>query len=112
MRYESPLNADAFRRNSISEEEEALASRARTPEQRTTIRPLIGSAIGTIGVRRVSTKVYLGVYFCSKKAKEETLLYGMSLLFVHRSRKNDMLSDLANRVHLNERLDVGETTTL
>ena len=52
MRYESPLNADAFRN---IDEEPTTANRTRMEGQRITIRPLAGMAVGTtVATGRVS----------------------------------------------------------
>jgi hypothetical protein len=52
MRYESPLNADAFRRESLEDEESP-----RRESQRVTVRPLAGAVVGT--TFRVSNRVVL-----------------------------------------------------
>ena len=58
MRYESPLNSDAFRTLTIDEEAAGAArsgSRGRVEGRRVTVRPLAGAAVGTVlAPRRVS----------------------------------------------------------
>lgn len=50
MRYESPLNADAFHRSAIENEE----AETRPEGRRVTVRPLAGAAVGTaLFTRRV-----------------------------------------------------------
>ena len=65
MRYESPLDPDEFRRESLEPEEPSapLANEGR----RITIRPLAGIAVGTAPVRRVSFRLslfLLSMKFC------------------------------------------------
>jgi hypothetical protein len=57
MRYESPLDPDEFRRESL-EPEESSAPPA-NEGRRITIRPLAGSAVGTAPVHRVSVGSFL-----------------------------------------------------
>jgi hypothetical protein len=63
MRYESPLDPDEFRRESL-ESEESSAPPA-NEGRRITIRPLAGSAVGTAPVRRVS--FWLSLFLLSIK---------------------------------------------
>jgi hypothetical protein len=61
MRYESPLDPDEFRRESLEPEEPSapIANEGR----RITIRPLAGNAVGAAPVRRVSFWLFLFFFF-------------------------------------------------
>jgi hypothetical protein len=54
MRYESPLDPDEFRRESLEPEEPSAPIADEGRRSRITIRPLAGNAVGAAPVRRVS----------------------------------------------------------
>ena len=109
MRYESPLNADAFRLREEDEEEAPATNEGR----RITIRPMVGSAVGfTMATPRVSIIAIAGIYFLSVLS---ICVDSNSSCFRFEKSRNSNESQLqkaASKDHLIEKFVDGTTRTL
>lgn len=103
MRFESPLDPDEFRRESL--EPDDVSSPASNEGRRITIRPLAGSAVGTTMVHRVSASRVIVVL----KVSYYVLRFPLSSVSFLRLWRNARVPtpNLASRGRRNERFAAG-----